>query len=278
VANPGWIKLHRRILESDIFAHKPAEWLKVWIYILLKVNFNDGKQLPQGTGYFYRPWEACDVTRNSWHHATHWLQESYRIAIRKAIRGSIIKVLKYKDYQVGNTESSDSKSDIKATPRRYKSDTISKEVKNLRSREKTLKHICVFNYWQKVMEHPNAKPTRERLTKIAARLKEGYSVEDLKKAIDGCLASSHHMGDNDQGKRYDSIGLIFRNGDKVEQFMGYLSTRPKPQEKKDVVNWNTGATNKIERDRQGSVDSERGQERARKAKELIAKLAKDKGV
>jgi len=31
------------------------------------------------------------------------------------------------------------------------------------------------------------------------------------------------MGDNDGGKVYDSIGLIFRNDDKVEQFIGYTT-------------------------------------------------------
>ncbi len=79
----------------------------------------------------------------------------------------------------------------------------------------------VFNYWKSILNHPKAKLTKDRETKIRARLKEKYSVDDLKKTIDSCKASSYHMGDNEQNKVYDSIELLFRNGDKVEQFWGY---------------------------------------------------------
>lgn len=83
----------------------------------------------------------------------------------------------------------------------------------------------VFDHWQRVMEKPRAKFTADRKSKIEARLKEGYTVEDLCRAIDGCAASDWHMGrdpENDVtagGKRYDTIGLILRNGEKVEGFI-----------------------------------------------------------
>jgi uncharacterized phage protein (TIGR02220 family) len=83
----------------------------------------------------------------------------------------------------------------------------------------------VFDYWQQVMDKPRAKFTPERSKKISARLAEGYSAEDLKRAIDGCAASDFHMGRDPMndvtagGKRYDTIGLIFRNGEKLEDFM-----------------------------------------------------------
>jgi hypothetical protein len=82
--------------------------------------------------------------------------------------------------------------------------------------------LCIFEYWQKILNHPQAKLTNDRRGKIANRLKEGYSVDDLKRTIDGCKASSYHMGDNEHNKVYDSIELLFRNGDKVEQFWSYL--------------------------------------------------------
>lgn len=83
----------------------------------------------------------------------------------------------------------------------------------------------VFDHWRHVMDHPKARLTQDRRTKIKARLAEGYTVEDLKRAIDGCKASKYHMGGNDNGTVHDRIGLIFRNGEKVEQFQRYLKRR-----------------------------------------------------
>jgi len=80
----------------------------------------------------------------------------------------------------------------------------------------------VFSYWQKTLGHPGAQFSPERKRRIEARLKEGYSVAKLCEAIDGCAASKYHMGENDSGTVYDSIGLIFRNAEKVEEFLQKL--------------------------------------------------------
>lgn len=94
----------------------------------------------------------------------------------------------------------------------------------------------VFIHWQKVLGHSKALMTIPRQKLIRARLKEGYTVEQLEKAIDGCKASPYHMGQNTNGAIYDSIGLIFRDGDKVEQFIGYLRKAPK-KESFDAGKW-----------------------------------------
>lgn len=77
----------------------------------------------------------------------------------------------------------------------------------------------VFAYWQSKLDHPGAKLTAERQTKIVNRLKDGYTSEQIKKAIDGCASSPFHTGENDQRKRYDDIELICRNGTKLESFI-----------------------------------------------------------
>ena len=81
----------------------------------------------------------------------------------------------------------------------------------------------VFDHYKATLNHPTIRLTADRRGKIRARLRDGRSVDDLKRAIDGCAASAYHMGDNDDGKVYDSTDLIFRNDGKVEQFIGYLS-------------------------------------------------------
>lgn len=76
----------------------------------------------------------------------------------------------------------------------------------------------LFAYWQGRMVKPKAKLTADRKRVIQARIREGYTVEVLKAAIDGCAASPFHAGENERGTAYNDLTLIFRNGSKVEHF------------------------------------------------------------
>jgi len=78
----------------------------------------------------------------------------------------------------------------------------------------------VFTYWQNTLGHPTAKLTDERKRKIEARLREKYTVEQIKQAIDGCAASPFHRGENDKGQVFDDVELICRTGSKLEGFIG----------------------------------------------------------
>jgi len=80
----------------------------------------------------------------------------------------------------------------------------------------------VYEHWLSVMEKPRAFLTDARKRKILKRLSEGYSVQDLKDAIDGCRASAFHMGENERGTIYNDLELICRNGQKVESFIARL--------------------------------------------------------
>lgn len=76
----------------------------------------------------------------------------------------------------------------------------------------------VFEHWQARTGHRKARLTPERAQKILARLRQGYSEAELRSAVDGCVGSKFHSGDNEDGTVYDDIGLIFRNGENVEKF------------------------------------------------------------
>ncbi len=77
----------------------------------------------------------------------------------------------------------------------------------------------VFDFWLEIMaKGGNTKLTPERKSKIKARLREGYSVDEIKQAIVNCSKSEFHMGVNDNGRKYDDLTLILRNGAKLEEF------------------------------------------------------------
>ena len=98
----GAILLARQSLESDIFYWKPAEWWKIWIYILLKVNHKNTKLFKRGTGYFCWTNEKSylkGITKHQWHECVRWLKKATQITTRKTTRGMIITVINYERYQ-----------------------------------------------------------------------------------------------------------------------------------------------------------------------------------
>lgn len=77
----------------------------------------------------------------------------------------------------------------------------------------------IFNYWKDVMKKSNSAILNAKRSKaVKARLKEGYSVEQIKQAIEGCAMTPHNMGQNQNGKKYDDLELICRDGVQVERF------------------------------------------------------------
>lgn len=99
----------------------------------------------------------------------------------------------------------------------------------------------VFDYWVAVMkkDRSRVKLNDKRKRLIRSRLKEDWSVDDLKLAIDGCKASDFHQG-RETGKPqvYDSIDLIMRDGSHVEKFMGYAGTTQRKWGDLSGVNYN----------------------------------------
>jgi DNA-binding PadR family transcriptional regulator len=93
-----------------------------------------------------------------------------------------------------------------------------KSLKNNKAIKKNDVQV-IFDFWREQLDHPRARlvdgDARER--KIRVILKN-YSVDECKEAILGCKFSAWHMGDNKDGKKYDSIDLIFRGADKIDNF------------------------------------------------------------
>ena len=104
----GYILLARNIIESQIWL-KPPEYLKIWIYILFQVNFNNTKNFPRGTGFFnFRQEKIPGVTLNQVYEFLRWAKTlnptdlTTQITTQKTTRGVILKVNNYNKYQNSN--------------------------------------------------------------------------------------------------------------------------------------------------------------------------------
>jgi len=79
----------------------------------------------------------------------------------------------------------------------------------------------IFAYWQQIMEKPRAQLDAKRKKAITGRLKDGYTPEQLCKAIDGCRKDPFSMGKNDRSTLYNDIELICRDGPRVDKFIAH---------------------------------------------------------
>lgn len=125
----------------------------------------------------------------------------------------------------------------------------------LASRRKAVSDI--FDCWRDVMESPRSVLDEKRRKVIESRLKDGYSPEDICKAIRGCRKSHFHMGQNDKGTKYNGIDLICRSAEHVDRFMTFDDNPPKPMGKQAQVEAvNRAAVDAFLNDSRGIFDAD----------------------
>lgn len=77
----------------------------------------------------------------------------------------------------------------------------------------------VFEFWRVLMEKPRAQLGEVRRKKIAAALRIGYSVDDLRLAIVGCKYDNWSQGENENHRKYDDLELICRDEVRIDRFV-----------------------------------------------------------
>lgn len=100
IIDGGYILLSRQILKSDIWK-KPPEYLKTFLYILLKVN-HDNELFPRGSNFFnFSDEKPNGVTKDQIYKFLAWARSEKVgiLATQKTTRGIIIKVNNYNKYQ-----------------------------------------------------------------------------------------------------------------------------------------------------------------------------------
>lgn len=147
----------RQTIESDIFYNKPAEWFKIWFYIVQRVNHTESQQFKRGVGYFN--WQ--DDKRNlkgvkvaQWNNCIKWLKKAEQIATQKTTRGNVISVLNYEKFQ--NIEN-------------YKKDTKSQAESQARTEQKPSKSQTICNNGNNGNNGNNILPNKVRSKSLTTK-------------------------------------------------------------------------------------------------------------
>lgn len=85
--------------------------------------------------------------------------------------------------------------------------------------------------------HPQSKvsATSKESRFVRERLREGYSAEDLCRAIDGYHQDPWHCGQNDRGKPFLGLDLLMRDSSHVQKGIEYLERPVQPTSKNGEV-------------------------------------------
>ncbi|HEM8613985.1 TPA: replication protein [Citrobacter amalonaticus] len=123
--------------------------------------------------------------------------------------------------EMGNTKDIIPKTNIKTdlTPIVPVGDECEKSdsVDGFESEQKVDPVRLVFSHWQDEHHHSTAKLDDKRRKRIKARLAEGFTADDLCRAITGAKGDSWLMGKNPSKKRYDGIDTLLRDAAQVER-------------------------------------------------------------
>ena len=79
----------------------------------------------------------------------------------------------------------------------------------------------LFQFWIQTcgMGPPDPQFTKERRKLLQARINDGYNLDALAMAIEGCSRTPHNQGKNDRGQKFMKWELILRDAEKVDYFI-----------------------------------------------------------
>jgi hypothetical protein len=147
--NTGWVKIHRKLLDSELWLMRPVSWKLIWIYILMSVNHEPKAGFERGEGFFNYEVErdligrdiTIDMIKKFIRYAKGPPQGKHRendknyasepmISTRRSTRGVRIKVLNYHLYQMDDREQSTNPSTKKALRKHLESTPINKKLRS----------------------------------------------------------------------------------------------------------------------------------------------------
>lgn len=149
--NIGAFHIARNIFENELW-NKPSWWLKVWIYILWNVNYDNTEKMNKWCNFF--SWEKifyeCNLSKEgikvkSIFNVIEWLVSKEKITTQKTTRWMLITVLNYAKYQDLINYKNDTEKANSRTTQRQVNDTIKEEVKNKEENNIIDKSIIISN-------------------------------------------------------------------------------------------------------------------------------------
>ena len=234
----GWLKLYRSILDSAVF--QDAEVLKVWIWLLCNVSFEQHDTVCYGKVIHLKPGQIAtgrkkiaqctDLNENKVYRALTVLKSLGNIEIKATNKYSIITVVNWDKYQEENVKrtSSEQQNNSRTTTDEQQSNSKRTQHKNVKNGKKE-KNIYICSFFQSVWDEYPKKLGKNKVTKA--------SMEQLEEAgeatvMDAVRNYSEKIKRDGTDEKYIMHGSTFFNG----AWRDYVSSEQEPAQppKKEV--------------------------------------------
>lgn len=270
MSKKGWFTISREIKDHWVWDCEFSNG-QAWIDLIMHASHsNDRKKVIKGQMV---KWDRGQQIRSIVTLAETWgwtrkrvsnflkmLEKDNMISVKKGHLTSVITLCNYDSFQSGGTGDDSANDPAEGHQKGIRRTANDSQITMLtmESNEKNEKQLNtlpakadvnpsndireIFDYWLQVMRKDSStKLIKKRENAVKARLREGYTVDQIKKAILGCSLSPFNMGQNSNGKPYNDLELICRDGVKLDGYAENVD-RPPAQQQPQRGNWsNTDA-------------------------------------
>lgn len=224
----GWIKLHRRIQDSDTFSRLTLIQQVVAIYLILNANHKDGVwydkikgekvevkrgQLITSRNKMYTEWfkKDKDISEQKIRTALDKLDRLGFLTKQSTKGYTIITVLNYNVYQAKKDD--DNQPSNQAITKQQPSDnqaiTTNKNVKNVKNKNTTSNQDSIESDFEKLWKlYPNKKGKATALKSYKRAIKKGATNKQIQ---DGIVAYKKHIVEKGIEQDYQKHGSTFFN-------------------------------------------------------------------
>ena len=163
--NNGWIKLHRKLRENEIWEKEPFDKRSAWIDLLLRATHKEEKFLIGNTVIKVKSGEVFTSEKKlakNWKWSRHKVRNFFILleqigqigTPKRTSRYTLLTIVNWEQYQSDNSKK-DTKKDIKRTSKGHPRDTY----KNVKNGKNVKKEHSLFDFWNslKIIIHKNIK-------------------------------------------------------------------------------------------------------------------------
>lgn len=214
----GWLKLYRSILDSAVF--QDAEVLKVWIWLLCNVSFEQHDTVCYGKVIHLKPGQIAtgrkkiaqctDFNENKVYRALTTLKSLGNIEIKSTNKYSIITVVNWDKYQDENVKrtSSEQQNNSRTTTEEQQANSKTTQHKNGKNGKKE-KNIYICSFFQSVWDEYPKKLGKNKVTKAAMKQLEEAGIDTVMEAVRRYVEKIKRDGTEE---KYIMHGSTFFNG------------------------------------------------------------------
>ena len=234
----GWLKLYRSILDSAVF--QDAEILKVWIWLLCNVAFEQHNTICYGKVIHLKPGQIAtgrkkiaqctDLSENKVYRALTALKSLGNIEMKATNKYSIITVVNWDKYQGGNSKptANEQQNNSKTTANEQQNNSKPTQHKNGKNGKKE-KNIYICSFFQSVWDEYPKKLGKSKITKAAMKRLEEAGEAAVMDAVRHYVEKIKRDGTEE---KYIMHGNTFFNGAWVDYVENEKPEEQMPQQQR----------------------------------------------